>query len=487
MISAAILYDLLKCPHRVKRDLFDDPKNRDAVSAFVELLWERGNRFEKEVVANLSVPFEDYSELAGDSKETATRDALSRNVPLIYGGRLSSGDLVGEPDILRKDDQGYTPGDIKSGAGEQGPEEARRLKPHYGVQLALYADILAQLGYLSSRQGFIWDVHGAEVTYHLDEPLSPKGAKTLWEIYCDTLACARGIVGGSQLTEPAYGAQCKECHWYSSCLSALEKSDDLTLIPDLGRSKRDIMADQISTVGDLAACDITTYVNGKKTIFSGIGPATLQRFKARAELRSQSGEPYAVEPIQLPAETVELYFDIETDPMEDVCYLHGFVERRGGSKHSDQYHGFFANDPADEEEAFRAAWQYLYGFSSCALYYYSPYERTIYRHLQEKYPHVCSADEVNEVFARAETVDLLSVVRKSTIWPSRDHSIKTLARHLGFAWRDANPSGAASIEWWDRWLKTSDPAIKERILEYNEDDCQAMAVLADALKKMPVH
>lgn len=32
--------------------------------------------------------------------------------------------------------------------------------------------------------------------------------------------------------------------------------------------------------------------------------------------------------------------------------------------------------------------------------------------------------------------------QKATEWPTRDYSIKTLARHLGFAWRDAHPSGA---------------------------------------------
>jgi predicted RecB family nuclease len=32
------------------------------------------------------------------------------------------------------------------------------------------------------------------------------------------------------------------------------------------------------------------------------------------------------------------------------------------------------------------------------------------------------------------------------MWPTRDHSIKTLAKFLGFHWRDNNPSGAASIE-----------------------------------------
>lgn len=67
------------------------------------------------------------------------------------------------------------------------------------------------------------------------------------------------------------------------------------------------------------------------------------------------------------------------------------------------------------------------------------------------------------------TVDLYyDVVVKATEWPTRDHSLKTLAKHLGFAWRDTHPSGAASIEWFDRWVTTGDPTVRQRILDYNE-------------------
>jgi predicted RecB family nuclease len=39
------------------------------------------------------------------------------------------------------------------------------------------------------------------------------------------------------------------------------------------------------------------------------------------------------------------------------------------------------------------------------------------------------------------------------------------SKYLGFAWRDLHPSGAASIEWYDRWAETGDPTIKQRILD----------------------
>jgi hypothetical protein len=41
-ITAAMLYDLVQCPHRVTMDLFADPAFRDKVSPFVQLLWDKG-------------------------------------------------------------------------------------------------------------------------------------------------------------------------------------------------------------------------------------------------------------------------------------------------------------------------------------------------------------------------------------------------------------------------------------------------------------
>jgi predicted RecB family nuclease len=186
---------------------------------------------------------------------------------------------------------------------------------------------------------------------------------------------------------------------------------------------------------------------------------------------------------------IELFFDIEVDPFRDVCYLHGFVERRGGAIESEHFIAFFADatTPASEERSFAEAWLYMQAAQPCTIYYYSKYERTIYRKLRQKYPHVCTEAEIEALFDPKRSVDLYSdVVLKATEWPTRDFSIKTLAKYLGFSWRDTHPSGAASIEWFHRWVETGDPAIRRRILDYNEDDCRAMRVLLDGIRQLDV-
>jgi len=68
----------------------------------------------------------------------------------------------------------------------------------------------------------------------------------------------------------------------------------------------------------------------------------------------------------------------------------------------------------------------------------------------------------------------LYVFKTKTEWPTYDYSIKTLASYLDFRWRDKEPSGAASIEWYHRWVKMGVMAIRQQIFDYNEDDFIAM-------------
>lgn len=487
-----MLYDLVACPHRVTMDVFASPADRDDVSPFVQLLWDRGQAHEQAVMADLGTPLLDLSGYEEDEKEALTLAALERGEPLIYSGRISSDGLLGIPDLLRKEPGGYIAGDIKSGAGEEGASDDDEGKPKksYAVQLGLYTDVLERLGKSAGRRAFVWDIHRAEVFYDFETIYGKRNPRSLWDDYQECLQEARAIVSRAVETLPAYGSVCKNCVWYSACLKRLEAENDLTLIFDLGRSKRDAMINHVATLRDLAEINPDGFMTdkGKKTIFPGVGPDTLMKLQARAALAVQkNGKPYLRAPVSLPVMQRELFFDIEVDPMRDICYLHGFVERNAGDIGGEQFISFFADEAtaAAEEQAFAAAWKFMQERQPCGIYYYSKYERTLYRKLQAKYPHVCNSDEIEALFASPYTVDLYyDVVFKATEWPTRDYSIKTLAKHLGFSWRDTHPSGAASIEWFNRWIETGDPAIKKRILDYNEDDCRATRVLLDGIRDL---
>jgi predicted RecB family nuclease len=441
-ITASMLYDLIACPHRVSMDLYADPADRDEISPFIKMLWEKGATHEDTIMGDIGVPVLDLSGFYGDAKEALTTEAMERQEPLIYSGRIMAADLVGEPDLLRFTGHGYVAGDIKSGAGEEGREDLSKPKVHYAVQLALYTDILEQKGLSAGRIPFIIDIDGKEFSYALNDPYGERNPTTLWVKYQEALVNARGIVSKQLETLGAYSSVCKLCWWYSACTKKLADDDDLTLLPELGRSRRDAMLAQIGTVAEFADANVEGFITGKKTAFAGMGPDVLRKLHERARLvTSPNPQPYLTAPLTLSRSDTEVFFDVETDPMRDFCYLHGMLERRGGDNSTEKFDAFFADDltPEAEREAFAQAWAYLCARPTAIIYFYSKYERTIWRQLQKKYPDVCAADEIEALFHPTRSVDLYyDVVQKATMWPTRDHSIKTLAKFLGFRWRDTN-------------------------------------------------
>ncbi len=337
-------------------DAFGDPATREEPNAFVKLLWERGTLFERETIAALDHPFTDLSAVALEAREDATRDALARGDTLIYHGRISIDGLLGEPDLLRReatDTQGnalYSAIDIKSGRGKQGDSDADseddtergRPKKHYGVQVALYTDILIRLGRSAGRYAYIWDIHGKETRYDLDAPLGKK-TPAIWPIYLDARMGVEAALLNPNTTRAAASSECNLCVWRPACHAWLKQERDLSLLPWVGRKKRDSLMTRFATLEELAGTNIETHIDGTEAL-PGIGADSLRTFHARAILATtKDAKPYLKKAAVLPAADTELFFDIETFPMRDFCYLHGFVVRQNGDIRTERFYSFFAD------------------------------------------------------------------------------------------------------------------------------------------------
>jgi hypothetical protein len=90
-------------------------------------------------------------------------------------------------------------------------------------------------------------------------------------------------------------------------------------------------------------------------------------------------------------------------------------------------------------------------------------QQCLCRELQQKYPAVCNPNELEALFSSGpeRSFDLYYDAVKKSEWPTRDYSVKTLAKFSGFQWRDPDPSGASSIQRFDEWVNTRDPALKQ--------------------------
>jgi len=497
-LTASKLYNYIQCPHRVWRDVHgDQSKKIQETNPFVQLLWDKGMQHEKEVVGRLG-EFVDLGE--GDQQERIanTKQAMDDGVDLLYQPVIAYENLLGIPDFLRKLDDGtYIAMDVKSGRGFEGTDndinDTPKLKKHYAVQLALYTEVLEKLGYSDNkRQAIIYDIDHQEIPYDLNSPMGKRNQQTFWEYYQWLKVEVTHLLENRKRNNPAMAGVCKLCPWYSSCKSWVKDNDDPTGLFYVGRNARDTLLNDIDlkTVLDAQHLDVDELLKEKKAQGKGflnrLGKSSLEKIKRRAEILANNKPAVLYEPIGLPKVSYELFFDIEDDPTQNFVYMHGVYER---SPKGEKFIPFVADavTPEAEAKAWQEFWDYIRSLpeDDFAIYYYSHHEVTTYKKMAKQYPEVATLEDVEWLYEKSRAIDLYSdAILKYTDWALGSYSLKAIAQHLGFNWRDETPSGALSIQWYNNYINTNDKKILERILLYNEDDCIATMVIKDALVKM---
>ena len=346
-LTASQLYSHLICPHRVAMDAAGDPALRDEASPFVQLLWERGVAHERELISSLGVPCLDLSSLSGEAKEAATREAIARREPLIYSGRLSVHELLGEPDLLRLESGGYVAIDIKSGAGRESAEgeEEGRLRRHYGVQLALYTDILEQMGLV-----------GRPLRLHLGCAAASKPAMTSrrrWgpgpaacgSCYLKARAAVRATLAAPQASTAGEFLGLQAMRVARGLFLAAEARRRISrCCPSWGARRAMRCARNFPRCGTWPRADVEHTSRRPHAVPGWARNRCAASSAAPRCCCSRMPQPYLTRPVAWPRAQVELFFDIETDPLRELCYLHGFVIREGGDSPSERFEGIFASD-----------------------------------------------------------------------------------------------------------------------------------------------
>lgn len=206
---------------------------------------------------------------------------------------------------------------------------------------------------------------------------------------------------------------------------------------------------------------------------------------------------------------VEIHIDMEND-LDDQFWIGMQVRRFTPTDDADRpvvrdtYHAYTAFDHPDEADVGRRsakvladAWrkicnlQRYHSGKVVRVYYYTAAEKRVFRHhaataaLHDDIDAPSVAD-VDAAFAGDVWVDLAPLAMKQLIWPTRNHTLKSLAKYTRFTWRDEDPSGANCVLWYRDAVAAKaagDTAtfdeLYRRIEAYNEDDCAATARLVE--------
>ncbi|HEY1223271.1 MAG TPA: TM0106 family RecB-like putative nuclease [Acidimicrobiales bacterium] len=312
-------------------------------------------------------------------------------------------------------------------------------------------------------------------------------------------------------TQPYWHRECPECPYASNCEAQLEEIDDVSLTRYTNIDQQLILHDHgIDTRAQLARLDperarsarAKTPVPREESRPEDHLGRLIDKlddliYRARAHERSSSLR--VLPPADMGCPTADVEIDVDMESYDEATYLWGahvtlnvpVPDIQGG------YYAFVEwgeLTPRAESEVFAKFWKWFdelrricrgHGRSFAAYCFWAQAEDGAMNRAVETPVAGGPTREDLDAFRSSrppQWIDLHEYA-KQQIQTTGPLGLKQLATMSGFHWRDQNPSGEASMLWYEVAVSSSEEALRsrQRLFEYNEDDCRATKALRDWL------
>lgn len=367
------------------------------------------------------------------------------------------------------------------------PDRARKLRqqPRDQQRLAHVYRMLEQLGLAPAT------AIGGVIGFHFDRILV-HDLTTVLPDYDSRFADRIAVVRGQVETVPSKVPECRQCIWWTrgadgGCQAWLNEHRDVSVVAPGSRAEV-LRGHGVTTIDELAAW------SGPEPEDWQHGPFEETVVTARAWL-VRAPLVRRFDRVWVRRADVEVDVDLESY-QEDGAYLWGTLL-------DGRYRAFVTWDPLpteDEGRSFGEFWTWLMEIRAQALAAGKTFAAYCYsRSAEDKWlyesarrfagrPGVPTEKQVTEFVDSIQWVDMFQAVTDQFICPS-GKGLKKIAPVAGFAWRDPEAGGEASMSWYRRAVgydAEPDLTQRTRLLEYNEDDVRATAVLREWMNpRMP--
>jgi uncharacterized protein len=491
-LSPSALNRFLDCEHRTYLDALERRGELDAERRppNMQLLFERGERHEDQVLDGLISEGRDVVSLVDEDADRAT--LAKRTLAAMRDGReilhqacfLRDG-WVGFPDFLVRIDEpsdlgpwSYEAHDAKLGSHPQ---------PRHIFQLLFYNDELERLQGTRPKRMYLMLGDGEHPSFQPDD-FRAYAAKVREQFV------ARHAVLAVPEPDPApaypypVGA-CDFCHWWHLCDARRRTDDHISLVANLHRGQGlKLEATGVRTVPQLAAL-------AQEVVVPRLSATTIANLRAQADLqaRSRGLDRPLYELLQpdhdrglarLPEPSPgDVHFDFEGDPYwgdDGLEYLFGTLFETDGTW---EYWPLWATSRAEEKRALETwvDWitERLARYPDLHVFHYNAYETVALKNLVAR--HATREHEVDELLRRKVFVDLYGITRQAIRAGTEGYGLKALEPVFGFA-RDAEIRGAiGSLKRWQAFQDDGEQQHLDGIALYNEDDCHSTRVLCEWL------
>ncbi|MEO1431116.1 MAG: TM0106 family RecB-like putative nuclease [Cyanobacteria bacterium J06633_8] len=517
LINAELLLQYQKCKRRPFLNVRGDKTEQDAPSDLLLKLYQDKFTHKKKVLEKLDYQRPRFPKGEAKTGVAATLDLMQQGVECIYQGLLITSykgnrTLLVRPDLLIKQEGKSCFGDWKYVPARV--ELGKRPKQEYQVIAAFYAFVLAAVQQVELETAWLI-LRGKETRYNVDlVKWIPRMQEILDEcIQMLDLATAPEVFISRQ--------KCSLCNWYSSCHQTAAEQKHLSLVPGVtpGRYNQlkiidittlETLAQTVpSALEDLPCFDgevATQIVLQAKSLLinrplflpQALIESTINEqliFSYQESLLSLPNQENTIDEYPLTVEIdpvvyetitysspIEIYFDIEAQPDLNLNYLLGVLVVNRESN-TEEFYSFLAEKPDEEELIWQQFLELVWQYPDAPIYHFCVYEFDTVQRLAKLYR--TPSKKVLPVLDRF--VDIYEQITQTLVLPLESYALKSIARWLGFEWRDKEATGAKCIYWYDKWLKNGDRTLLEIIKRYNEDDCRATYAVKDWLVKYMIN
>ena len=442
------------------------------------------------------------------------------NEKYIYAPVLVKNNEIIETAVTRRILEGsltkLQPGDATytNGVGPRSNQTVQR----NGIVLAHATRVLQSLGHgdASARVGMI-DRNHRLWWFELNASDYPRFNLSAYEeFYQQRLNVLNGhekwLAGEEEFpTKPFWHRECLDCEFASHCEPALQKIDDVSLTR-FSKVEEQLALHElgIDTRAQLARLDPKRARQAKNKVLNPTEQYPIEDYlaksveklddliyRARAHVRGSYLRIVDADKMSCPTADVEV--DIDMESYDDATYLWGASVTLNAHVEGIEpgYRAFVEwGELTGEAEAkiFQEFWQWLSDLrEKCAAqsltiagycFWAQAEDGAMNRAVENPLPGGPTPVDLQSFRSQspAQWIDMHDIA-KQQIQTEGPLGLKQLAVAAGFHWRDENPSGEASMLWYEvaRNENSQGNASRQRLLEYNEDDCRATKALRDWL------
>jgi predicted RecB family nuclease len=271
-------------------------------------------------------------------------------------------------------------------------------------------------------------------------------------------------------TEPRLilNSHCNECEFQHSCRKKALEKDDLSLIQSLsGKEILRLNGKGLFTVTQLSH----TFRPRRKRK----GSLILKDNPALRALAIREHKTYIVDLPIVPISNTVLYVDVEGVPDDNFVYLIGVLIVTPEDR---RFYQLWAEGHSDQQTIWNRFVSLIEQFDFPIVFHHGKYDATFFRKMQMAY------GGLPPDFLKTNVINTVTLLFGRVFFPTYSDSLKEIANFLGFKWSNEGVSGLQSIVWRREWEASSQEEIKDKILKYNQDDCEALRLLVRGLSSL---